>query len=176
MNEDLKLKPTPFIKWGAYSLILLFAYTLQTIPGLFAISSIKPVLILPVAVCICLYEGVLSSSIFSMIAGLLWDISSDKLFGFNAIIFILCGMFISLLCIYYLRTKLVNGILFVTVTALLQMGLDYLFYYAFWGYGDPVSILLYQLLPTVVYTIAITPLPFFLVRGIARRFNTITRI
>lgn len=175
MKEDKKFKWIPVIKWLVYSVLLLLAYTLQTTPELFSIAGIKPVLVLPIAICVCMYEGVLSATIFSMIAGLLWDISSDKLFGFNAIIFIICGMLISLLCIYYLRTKLVNAIFFISVTGLIQMGLDFLFYYAFWGYGDPVIILLQRLLPTVVYTVVISPISFFIIRSIARRFNTVAR-
>ncbi|MFZ2539986.1 MAG: rod shape-determining protein MreD, partial [Oscillospiraceae bacterium] len=118
-------KLLPIIKWAIYSLLLLLLYTLQTTPHLFKLFGVKPVLILPLVVCISMYESVMSSAIFAMIAGLLWDISSDKLFGFNAIILLCCSVLISLVCIYYLRTKLINSIGFCLIAALLQGFLDF---------------------------------------------------
>ncbi|MEG0692589.1 MAG: rod shape-determining protein MreD [Oscillospiraceae bacterium] len=170
-NEKL----LPVIKWAIYYLLLLFFYTLQTTPELFQIFGVKPVLILPLVVCISMYEGVMPSAIVAMIAGLLWDISSDKLFGFNAIILLSCSVLISLVCIYYLRTKLVNSIGFCCITALLQGLLDFVFYYAIWNYSNVSVILLHDILPTIVYTVLLTPIFYYLIRLIGVKFNQTSR-
>ena len=83
-----------------------------------------------------MFEDVLPSAMFGMAAGFLWDISSDKLFGFNALILMLGCMLISLLCIYYLHTKVLNSLLFCTVVLLVQGFLDYIFYYAVWSFDN----------------------------------------
>lgn len=166
----------PLIKWGGFSLLLLLFYALQTTPGLLQIASVKPVLIVSLIVCVSMYEGAMASAFYSMTAGLLWDISSDKLFGFNGLILMLCGLLISLLCIYYLHTKLVNSLLFCSVTAFLQGLLDYVFYYAVWNADGAVVALVRNILPTAAYTVAITPLIFFLVRAIERRLSPIERV
>lgn len=163
------------IKWITYSLLLLLAYTLQTIPGMLEFFGAKPVWILPVALSVCMFEGVMGSAVLCTVTGLLWDISSDKLFGFNAVILIIMGTIIALLCIYYLRTKLINAVFFVAVTAVLQGLLDYLFYYSLWGYDNPIIILTSHILPTAVYTVLVSPLVFFLVKKIALKFNEAAR-
>ena len=165
----------PFIKWTIYYLLLLLFYTLQTTPYLFQIFGIKPVLILPLVVCISMYEGVMPSSVFSMIAGLLWDISSDKLFGFNAVILLCCSSLISLSFIYYLRTKLVNCIAFCCITTVLQGLIDFLFYYAIWDYPNVSIIFVNRILPTMIYTIILTPLFYYLIRMISLKFNQTSR-
>ncbi len=170
-NEKL----LPIIKWTLYSLLLLLFYTLQTTPHLFELFGLKPVLILPLVVCISMYEGVMSSAIFGMMAGFLWDISSDKLFGFNAFILLSCSVLISLACIYYLRTKLINSIAFCLIAALLQGFFDFVFYYAIWNYEGVSTILLNNILPTIVYTVVLTPIFYYTVRIIGMRFNETSR-
>lgn len=168
-------KLMPILKWVLYSVLLLLFYALQTTPGLFQIFGAKPVLILSLAVCVSMYEGVMSSAMFSMVAGLLWDISSDKLFGFNGLIFLCCGLMISLLCIYFLHTKLWNSLLFCGVTLLLQGLLDYAFYYAMWNLDHSYLILTRTILPNAAYTLAVTPLVFLLIRQVENHFTEAPR-
>ena len=169
-------KLQPLLKWGIFSLLLLLFYSLQTTPGLFQIGWVKPVLIVSLIVCVSMYEGAMASAMFSMAAGLLWDISSDKLFGFNGLILLICGLFISLLCIYYLHTKLLNSLLFCTAVVLVQGLLDYFFYYAVWNSDGAVIALVRNILPTAAYTIAVTPLVFLLVHLIERRLSPVERV
>ena len=168
-------KLVPYIKWTIYYLLLLFFYTLQTTPQLFQFFGVKPILILPLVVCIGMYEGIMTTAVFSIFAGFLWDISSDKLLGFNAIILLCCSVAISLVCIYYLRTKLINSVAFCAITAMLQGFLDFVFYYAIWNYSDVSIILFYQILPTTIYTILLTPLFYYLIRRISLKFNQTSR-
>lgn len=160
----------PILKWVVYSLLLVLFYALQTTPGLFQIFGVKPVWIVALAVSVAMFENVLPSAFFAMTAGLLWDISSGKLFGFNGMVLLICGMFISLLCIYYLHSKLVNSLLFAACAALLQGLLDYLFYYALWGYDGAWISLVQNILPTALYTVAATAPVFLLIRWLSRRF------
>lgn len=175
----MKIKSTKLmsaIKWSIYSLTLIIIYALQTTPRLFQIFGIKPILILPLIVCISMYEGIMPSAIFSMIAGLLWDISSDKLFGFNAVILLSCSVLITLICIFYLHTKLLNSMAFCLVTALLQGLLDFLFYYAIWKYDNVSIILVKDILPTILYTVILTPLFYWGVKYINSKFSLTTRV
>lgn len=169
-------KLRPYLKWITYYLLLVILYSLQTTPRLFELYGIKPVLVVPLVVCVCMFEPIMPSMVFSVFAGLLWDISSDKLFGFNAIIFIVCGVLISLLCIFYLHTKLMNSLLFCTVTMIVQGLLSYTFYFAVWGHENAYIVLLSSILPTIVYT-ALSVIPiYFLVRYLSNKFNTVVRL
>lgn len=166
----------PVIKWMLYSLLLLLCYILQTIPGLFEIFGIKPVLVAGAAFCVSMYESPMASAVYSMLAGLLWDISSDKLFGFNGFIFLTFGLFISLLCIYYLHTKLLNSLMFCGAAMLSQGLLDYLFYYSVWGYENVSIMLIYHILPTIAYSLLLVPVFYYIVRRITEKWNIVSRV
>lgn len=163
-------------KWAIYILLLVLCCALQTMPGFMELFGIKPVLLLPLAVCFSMYEGVMPSAFYSMAAGLLWDITSGKLFGFNGLIFLCAGTMISLLCIYYLRTRIWNAIAFSSALLLVQGSLNYLFYYAIWGHADSGMMYWGKILPTGIYTVLITPLAFLLVRLIENKLNRTVRI
>lgn len=170
-----KEKLKPYIKWTIYYILLIVFYSLQTTPNLFEIYNTKPVLIVPLVVCVCMYENVLQSGIYAAFGGLLWDISADKVFGFNAIIFTICGVLISLLCIYYLHTKLVNTIAIIGCFMIVQGFFDYIFYYAIWGYSGAYRIVLFGILPSILYTAVFTIPIYFLLRVISTKFNIVVR-
>ena len=111
-----------------------------------------------------------------MTAGLLWDISSDKLFGFNGVILLFYGLIVALLCIYYLHTKVLNALVFCVGLLLIQGVLDYGFYYAIWNLDSSWIILVQHILPTAAYTVLVTPLLFYLVRFVERKLNENARI
>lgn len=166
----------PYIKWGIYYLLLVIMLALQTTPKLFAIFGIKPVLIVPLMVCVCMFEDITPSFCFSMITGLLWDLSSDKLLGFNAIILACCGTLISALCVYYLHTRPINAYFFAAATMAMQGLLDFFFHFAIWRTQNASIILVREILPTAVYSIALTFIFFYSVRAISLKLNVVTRI
>lgn len=163
-------KVIPILKWGLYYFILLIVYSWQTTPNLFEVFNIKPVLILPLVVAISMNERVIESAFFGMITGFLWDISSDKLFGFNAIILFTIATTISLICIYYLQNKLINFLFFCILALFVQGGLDYFFYYKIWQYENSEIIFNNIIFPTIIYTIIISPIFFILIRKISVYF------
>lgn len=166
-----KEKVIPILKWCLYYLILLIVYSWQTTPNLFEIFNIKPILILPLIVAISMNERVVESAGIGMIAGFLWDISSDKLFGFNAIILFTIATTISLICIYYLQNKCINFLFFCIIALFIQGGLDYFFYYKIWDYANPELVFNNIIFPTIIYTIIISPIFFILIRKISVWFT-----
>ncbi|MEG1996288.1 MAG: hypothetical protein RR036_02125 [Oscillospiraceae bacterium] len=175
MAHHLSDKWKPFVKWFIYVLLLLILYALQTTPNLFVIFGAKPILIVALVVCVAMYEKPFSAAMFGMLGGLFWDISSDKLLGFNAIILLCCCTGISLFCTYLIRTKLVNSLAFCAITLTVQGALDFLFYYIIWKYPGIHLILLHQIIPNAIYTILIAPLTFLIVKLIATKLNRIIR-
>lgn len=173
MNSE---KFKPYFKWGYYYLLLLVLFLLQNTPDLFKVFGVKPVLILPLMVCVCVFEEAIPSTVFAMFTGLLWDMSSSKLMGFNAIILVTGGVFISLLCIYYLHTKLINTVIFCAIMLLIQGSLDYFFYFELWGLEGRQLIFLTEILPTAAYSLlTVFPL-YFIIKKISYKFNVIVRV
>ena len=169
MKQESKLRP--ILKWLCYAGLLLLAYLLQTMPDFLTFFSAKPVWVAAVAICVSMYEDVLPSAVFCAIAGLLWDISSDRLFGFNGVILLVCGVAVSLLCIYYLHTRFVNSIWFCAAAMAIQGALDYLFCFVIWRYDGAAVVIYQRILPCLALTVVITPLVFWIVRKIAFLFH-----
>ncbi|MBQ8724967.1 MAG: rod shape-determining protein MreD, partial [Oscillospiraceae bacterium] len=93
------------LRWIIYALIILFCYIFLT-----AGSFRKPLLLIPVALCISSYAREHTAVSTGIICGLLLDIACNKLFGFNALILMLMCAGVSLLYKYYLTHKLMNFI------------------------------------------------------------------
>lgn len=155
-----------FLKWLSYSLILFLLYILQTTPGFFQIFGIKPVFIIPFAVTVVMFEGEFSGAVFAGIAGLLWDMSSGRLFGFFGffalLLCCLCGLFV----IYLIKQNLVNTIIMSAIILTLLFLLDFYFNFVIWGYEKTYILLLTRILPSIIYSAVFVPLYYFIVSKI----------
>lgn len=164
-NEKIK----PYLTWLFYYLLLILLYTLQTTPNLFLLFGVKPILIIPLVVSVSMMENIMPSVIFSTIAGLLWDISSDKLFGFNGSIFLLLSTIIALLCIYYLRVRLINCIVFSFLFCVCALFMEYVFYFAIWDI-ESTEIVLNNMIFTTIYTTIISPIVYLIIKTFFVKF------
>ena len=153
-----------FFKYFTYAALLILLYVLQTTPRLFEIAETKPNLLIPAAICIAMYEGEFTGGILGALAGLLCDLGSFTIFGFNGILVMAGCVAAGLLTFYLIQLKLINA-LFLGAGVLLLRGLiEYFFYFQMWGYEGAWRVLVFSTLPIVAYsTLAIVPM-FFLVR------------
>ena len=78
---------------------------------------------------------------------------------------------VGLLVVYFMQPSLVNSLIFVGGGLSLRLLLEYFLYYVMWGYDNTVLILLHRMLPVLVDTLVVTPLIFWMVRGLHRRFQ-----
>ena len=157
-------------KWMIYIVLVIFAYVLQSTPSLFQIMGAKPLLILPLVITIACYEGNMAGGLFAILGGLLWDISANRLFGFNAAIVLVLCVASALLIEYYMRLRFIN-IAFLNIGALVIHSLvDFLFYYAIWDYEKVWSVYLSKIVPQLFYTIFAIPIIYLLVHFINSKY------
>lgn len=158
-------------KWLIYLFLLLLCFVVQTTIPFVAVMDIRPVLIIPFVVALSMQEREVFAMAFGIIAGFMWDFSAGKTPGFNAAVFMLCCVVISLVTLYFMGNNVWNSMLFCGLAMVLQGLLDCLFYYAIWGYADTHIVLLRYILPTVLYTVAVTPFLFLLVRWLHNKLE-----
>ena len=161
------------IKWVVYFVLLFFLFIFQTSFDLSAIFDIRPVLIVPFIIAISMQEREIFAVIFGIVAGFMWDFSADKISGFNAAILMICCVGVTLVTMYYMGNNFLNSMLFCGVVMIVQGLLDYLFSYLIWGYADSYLILIRYILPTALYTVVVTPLFYFLLRWLHRKFEAL---
>ena len=152
------------IEWLAYALLICLCFFAET-----SGSYVKPLLLIPAALCISSHTGEIQSAAVGTVSGLLLDIACGKLLGYNAVWLVICCVAVSLLHRYYLREKLLSTLLLTLVCTTLQGYLDFVFYYAIWGHDDVTLVYTRYLLPSAVMTMLATIPLYFLIGWIDRR-------
>ena len=168
-----KTKIVAITKYSAYGLVLLVLYVLQTTPGLFVIFGSKPVLVVPAAIAIAMHEGELTGGFYGAFAGLLCDMGSSLLFGFNGFLLTFFCVVAGLLVTHLMHSNIWNIMLFTLITMLAIGSLEFLFGYGMWGLPNVWMIYVYSTLPLIAYTTIVSPLLFWLMRFIHRKAKMI---
>ncbi len=151
------------IRWVLYALIILFCYVTAT-----AGSFRKPLLLIPVALCIASYAREHTALLIGLLCGFLLDITCGKLLGFNALILMLMCTGISLLYKHYLMHRVLNFLFLNAVGTLIQGGLDFFFYYAIWDYSNVSRIFTHHIVPCCLYTIISSLVVYIIIHNINR--------
>ena len=160
-------------KYTVYALVLLVLYVLQTTPGLFVVFGAKPMLVVPAAIAIAMHEGEFVGGWYGAFAGLLCDIGSSMLFGFNGLLLTFFCVGAGLLVTHLMHCNVWNTMLFTLITMLATGSLEFLFGYGMWGLPNVWMIYVYHTLPLIAYTTLVAPLLFWLVRKVHRRVQRI---
>lgn len=158
-------------KWAVYLLLLLVAATLQTTPGFLVIGGTRPIFILPLCIAVALYEGEFAGALFGAVGGLVWDFSAGRVVGLLALGLLVLCFFSSILIQLYLRVSTMNFVLVCGGAALLVTGMDFLFCYLMPGYAGSGAHYMSVVLPSVVFTAAISPIFMYVVRSISSRLT-----
>ncbi len=152
------------VQWIVFGLLIAFAFVTAA-----AGSHLKPLLLLPLALCISSHTGEIQATAVGMVCGFLTDISCGKLLGYNAILFVVFCVTVSLLYTYVLRQKLLNILILAAVFILLQGYLDYLFYYAIWEYENVILIYTNVILPVNALTLFSTACLYYPIKWVANK-------
>ena len=153
MNIDVKRKKekrNAVMRWILYYVIMAAEYIFMTT---FRFNVPLPLLILSTALSISVFEDPFDAAVLGCTAGLMLDSAEGTIIGMNGIIIMWCCMISSLMFYFIMRRHIVNVLLIVTASTLIQTGFRYIFYYSIWGYDKDFGILLHEFLPIVLMTI-----------------------
>ncbi|MDD6269538.1 MAG: rod shape-determining protein MreD [Oscillospiraceae bacterium] len=145
------------IRWTLYAFIILFCYITAT-SGSFR----KPLLLIPVSLCIASYAREHTAVITGIVCGLLLDNVCGKLLGFNALILCFMCIGISMLYKHFLMHRILNFTVLAAAGIFIQGVLDYFFFYAIWDHENVSFIYTHHILPCCIYTL-ISALPVYAV-------------
>lgn len=172
MNDSFyKQKAILASKWAVYGLLLLICCILQSTPGFFQIMGIRPLLILPIVIAVASFEAPLAAGIFGACGGLLWDLTADRLFGFQGFLLLVYCVAVSLMIEYYLRLRLLNYFWMALCVVLLHALIDFYFYFSAWGYENVWQIFLQRNLPVTACTAAVSPVFYGIVYAIQKKYS-----
>ncbi len=151
-------------KWMIFIFLIFVCYLLET-----SGSYRKPLLLIPLALCIASHTGEVQAMSVGAVCGLLLDIACGKLIGCNGILLVICCTGVSLLYRYLLKQKLLNMLFLTVICVVIQSFMDYIFYYAIWDYEGSDKILEKYILPSGIMTVLSAFVFYFLIKKIAER-------
>ena len=113
-------------------------------------------LVLPAVICIAMFEGELTGALIGVFGGLLCDLSSGLIYGFNGLLFLLFCAAAGLLILHLMRLTLTNALIFSLVALAVRDLLEFYFLYILWGYEGSSIIFLRKfclclLLPSLLF-------------------------
>ena len=159
------------LKWVCYAVALFVCAALQTTPGLLQLGQAKPLFILPLCLAVAVYEGEFAGALFGAVSGLLWDYAAGRTVGMLALELLLLCFGVSVLVQLYLQVNPGNFAAVNTMTALLVLSLDWLFFYYMPGYAGAALRYIAFVLPSAVLTLPAALLAFWLVQRIHDGFR-----
>ena len=171
MESRRKRSRSQLLKWGCYVLALFVCAALQTTPGLFQLGEAKPLLVLPLCLAVAVFEGEFAGALLGTVGGLLWDYAAGRTVGMLALELLLLCFGVSVLVQLYLQVNPGNFAAVSTMTALVVLSLDWLFFYYMPGYSWALSRWLTFVLPSAVMTLVPSLVLFSLVRRIYNEFK-----
>lgn len=159
-------------KYSLYIVLFIFFAVLQSTPKFLEFFGVKPIFIFPCVVAVAMADGELIGGIFGAIGGILCDYTMSNVFGFNSILLLVGGTFVGLLVIYYVKDSLKNSLYLCSILVFIRGILDLLFGHTIWGYGNNFYMFTRGILPTCIYTVAITPTFYYIFKKLSAFFES----
>ncbi len=159
-----------YIRRAVFAVLVLFTASIQNTDGLFPeIFGVRAMLLIPAVVCISMHERDIPGIFFGLFAGLLWDAFSAGQHNFNAIMLTTIGFICGALIGSIVRNNLVTALLFTSTAVFVYNTVYWLTAYLFHFYAGSFRVYFAFYLPSCIYTIAVMPAFYFLVRFIKNK-------
>lgn len=155
--------------WILYSVAVLLIASMQTSPRFFpVIAYARPTPLIIFVVCVAMLEGPVVGAIMGMVAGLLWDLHSFRIFGYYGLMLLGIGLAVGLLVQWLLRANFLSAMLLCISGVAVYTLLDWLICYVLFLKTEMGDVLIHLYLPNALYTILLSPLVYGFVLLLAR--------
>lgn len=156
-----------FMRWFLYVVLLLWFYVCQCNP---IIRGYCPLLLIPLATAVAMWEGDLAAGIFGAVCGIMLDTATGvTVVGFSALWLLAACPFISLLTRFWVKKNFISYFIFNTAVASIMAALDMLFLHWVWEGAESVISFRKSVLPAYGGAIIFSVPIYFLVRLIYTR-------
>lgn len=167
VQTKVKLK-----RYAVYGVIILLAHILQNILTIFPeIVSVRPVLLISVAVCISMFEGEVVGAVAGLLSGALWDTLTVTADGYNAVYLMIACAFCGVMLRIFMRNNIITFIMMNTGITMLYFLTYVLFFITARGIDGGAGMLLRYYLPMTIYSLVLTPFVYWLIRAVNRKFS-----
>lgn len=155
-----------------FAVFIIVTFIFQNTGGLFpAPNGIHAILLLPLTICIAMFEREFAGMFFGLLAGALLDAFSTDTLCYHSLMFTAIGFFTGALITYLMRNNLVCATILTAVLTFIYNTVYYFLYCASDGNPKPVSLYFKYFFVSIIYTVIFTPLYYFIVREISKKMK-----
>lgn len=170
--SKLEISKNTIIRRAIFAALVLLTFVFQNTGGLFpAPAGIHAILLIPLTVCISMFEREFAGIFYGLAAGAMLDAFSSDSICFNSMIFTIIGFAAGALITYLMRNNLVCAAILTAFFTLVYNTLCFLLYSAFNGEPRPLHTYFRYFFLSVIYTCIFTPLYYFIVREISKKLK-----
>lgn len=156
------------LKYGAYALMALLLFRLQSIPGLLEIGGVRPLPLAALAVLVATMERELPGVLFCIFCGYLCDLYTVAPMGYYMFFLTVLGLICGLVIRNYLQPSLSILAGAALITAFFCRVVLFLFRYSLAGVAGAAPVLLRYDLPHAVYSAVLAVPLYYPVRALHR--------
>lgn len=150
-----------------FAVLIAVAAVLQSTGG-FSVFGIRILLLLPLTVCIGMFERETFGTAFGVFAGMLWDLNASHGDGFNALSLAFICFSCGLMMTYVMRNNLATALLLGTFFIALRGVSHWLFFTVFDKMDFVGYILLTKYLPEVLLNILLIVPVYYVIRAVMK--------
>ena len=107
-------------------------------------------------------------------AGMIWDFYSTRMDGFYSVLLVLTGFFCSYLIRRYMRNNIVTALVYTGLCSFVCVVAYWVFFVAVSGARGAGMLLLSKYLPSVLYTLILTPVYYYFIKMISQKYRKAT--
>lgn len=156
------------LKYGAYALLAVALFRLQSIPGLLEIGGVRPLPVAALAILVATMERELPGVLFCIFCGYLCDLYGVAPMGFYMLFLTILGLAAGLIIRNYLQSSLPIIMVAVLIAAFFCRLVLFLFRYPLAGVTGAAPVLLRYDLPHAVYSAVLAVPLYYPVRALHR--------
>lgn len=165
MTRSDKIRYCAIARWAIYIFMIFVSVIIMNIG-----KSVKPIILIPLCICICMNEDEYPAAVLGGICGLLIDFSCGKFFGYSSVFMIAFCVATVLLFKHYLIQNVFNVILLTVAYIFVYELLDYFFYYAMWNYEGVSYVFRRKCIPCIFLTTITAPIIWLIIKPVLKRF------
>ena len=160
------------LRYIAHGFFVLFAFVLRFTPGLTPLFFGQPAeLLLVAALLISLYEHDTAGAVAGGCAGLLTDLCTNTLPGFNTAFFMILCAIAGYIVKQYLTNSALSALIISAAGTLIYKLVYWLIFTVISGYGRPFYFLARYSLVSWAFTVLLAFPAYYIMRGYRRRFK-----
>ena len=161
-----------YIRRTVFVLAIFLVSMFQNTPHLsLPIFGARAFLLIPLVICISMFEKDISATLMGVLAGALWDATLAYNDGFHAIFLMIISTVAGLLINYLMRNNLYTAMLISSVSIVLYAILHWLVFVVFRGVEGGLMLFVTFYMPSILYTFIFVPIIYFIMRAFVKKLK-----